>query len=352
MKILVVSNNYPNDFNPNRGVFVYNLVQELSKFHEIVVISPQKIRLLKSKKNKNYGIERAKVYRPSYLSFSNIHLGFFNSVFFSNNFFKKSIEKTFLKCKNDFDVIYCHFLINAISVFKIAKNNNIPLVVASGESGYDNIKFIPKNIFIEFTYYLSHCICVSSYNYNYLRMLGFPQEKLSIISNAVDYELFRPLNKKECKRKLDIQNNIFVVGFIGHFIHRKGPDRLIKAVCKLNDPDILVICVGTGVLESNSFLKEIDPLPNYQLPEIINAMDLFVLPTLSEGHCNVIEEVKACGIPIISSKGTTVENQLNDKTGILVNPLDIDEISIAIFNLKNSIKRRQEMEKNLLLERG
>jgi teichuronic acid biosynthesis glycosyltransferase TuaC len=352
MKILVVSNNYPDDLNPNRGVFVYNLVQELCKIHEIVVISPQKIGLKKIKEIKNYGVERATVYRPRYFSFSNKNLWFFNSSVYSNYFLKKSIEKTFSKLKEEFDVIYCHFLINAISVFKVAKNNNIPLVVASGESEYSSLKFIPDKLFNEFTYYLSHCICVSENNYNHLTKLGLPKNKLSIIPNAVNYELFRPLERKECKRKLGIQNNIFVVGFIGHFIHRKGPDRIIQAVGKLKDPDILVICVGKGELESCTFLKVIDPLPNHQLPEIINAMDLFVLPTLSEGHCNVIEEVKACGIPIISSKGTTVENQINDKTGILVNPLDINEISTAILNLKNSKSMRLEMEKNLLLERG
>lgn len=59
-------------------------------------------------------------------------------------------------------------------------------------------------------------------------------------------------------------------------------------------------------LEINSFTKEIKPVSNYQLPEICNAFDVFVLPTLHEWHCNVIEEAKACEIPIISSRKTSV----------------------------------------------
>src|SRR5690606_29249014 len=82
------------------------------------------------------------------------------------------------------------------------------------------------------------------------------------------------------------------------------------------------------------------PQPNNALPSIINAFDIFVLPTLAEGHCNVIEEVKACCVPIISSQGTTVEQQLSGGQGVLVNPLSIDELSQAIQELMcNSSKR-------------
>src|SRR5699024_5202363 len=113
------------------------------------------------------------------------------------------------------------------------------------------------------------------------------------------------------------------VGFIGHFIHRKGPNRIIEAIESLHDKDIKFVCVGgKGKLKPNSFTRKMDPVPNYQLPEIYNAFDVFVLPTLNEGHCNVIEEAKACGIPIISSKGTSAEEQIDASTGVLVDPLD------------------------------
>ena len=74
------------------------------------------------------------------------------------------------------------------------------------------------------------------------------------------------------------------------------------------------------------FTLTLPPMPNSKLNDIYNAFDVFVLPTLSEGHCNVIEEAKACGVPIISSKGTSVENQINEQTGLLVDPLNISEI--------------------------
>lgn len=71
-------------------------------------------------------------------------------------------------------------------------------------------------------------------------------------------------------------------------------------------------------------------MPSHRLVEIFNAFDVFVLPTLHEGHCNVIEEAMACGIPVLSSKGTSVEEQIKDGKGILVDPRNIDEIASSI----------------------
>ena len=77
-------------------------------------------------------------------------------------------------------------------------------------------------------------------------------------------------------------------------------------------------------------------MPNSSLPEIFNAFDVFFLPTLHEGHCNAIEEATACGDLVISSKGTSVELQINKQEGVLVNSQNIEEISNAIFELKNN----------------
>ena len=78
-----------------------------------------------------------------------------------------------------------------------------------------------------------------------------------------------------------------------------------------------------------------------------------MLPTLSEGHCNVIEEAKACCIPVISSLHTTVETQIKHGfNGFLVDPTNIYEIKKHIKKLKNNNKLRDKMVKNLQSQRG
>ncbi|RAV30990.1 glycosyltransferase family 4 protein [Sinomicrobium soli] len=355
MKIVIISHNYPSIYRPHYGAFVYNFAQELSKYHEVKIIAPLRINDLFKKKKDTYGPENCTVYRPLYFpGFSAKIFGFDVGKILSESR-HQSIERCFKKNVKEVNLIYSHFLINGISIYKLAKEKNIPMIIASGESGdaYKAIEKQRKDILHGMLSYVKNIICVSEVNYEYLRGLGYSSSKIEIIPNAVDYQRFVPMNNKECKEKLKISEGMFVVGFIGHFIERKGPNRVIKAIQSLNSEDIALICIGgNGKLIEASFVKEMAPMGNIKLPSIINSFDVFVLPTLSEGHCNVIEEVKACGVPIISSLGTTVENQIDNKTGILVDPLNIEAIANAIRELKSDIVKRQKFRKNLLELRG
>lgn len=354
MNIVVVSDNYPSSRMPNKGAFVYNLVQELSRYHNITVITPVKIHeLVKSKSKDGYGKERCKVYRPLYASFSNKKILGINTKMYSKYFAQKAVNRCLENLPFKPDLIYAHFVSNAQSCFPYVINNSVPLVIASGEAFYSGLLVSPKDNFDDLKKSTNHFICVSETNKNSLMELGFDENKMSIIRNAVDYSLFRPLDKNICKEKLGIPKHKFVVGFVGYFIHRKGPNRIIEAIKKLNDMDIQLVCVGgKEALASNNFTMTFPPVANYQLPELYNAFDIFVLPTLSEGHCNAIEEAKACCVPVVSSRGTSVEAQIDESVGILLDPMNIEEIAEAIQKLKNNDTLRDSMRENLILKRG
>jgi glycosyltransferase involved in cell wall biosynthesis len=354
MELVVVSDNYPSDRKPNKGAFVYNLVQELSLYHNITVIAPFKIRdLFNPKSKEGYGKERCKVHRPLFVSISNKKILGINTGIWSRYFIAKAVNRCLNSLPVKPDMIYAHFISNALSGLSYVKKHSIPLVIASGESSYPvTLKAWKKDI-QDLKDCTNHFICVSETNKKGLISLGFNENKMTVIPNAVNYSLFKPLDKGSCKKKLDIPNNKFVVGFVGNFIHRKGPNRIIEAIKQLADKDIQLVCVGgKGGLTANDFTKVIPPVSNYQLPEIYNAFDIFVLPTLNEGHCNAIEEAKACCIPVVSSKGTTVEKQINVRNGILIDPKNILEISEAILFLKNNTEKRTDIIKNLEKERN
>lgn len=348
MNILVIANTYPNRIAPHYGSFVYNLMQELAKSNQITVISPFKVHHLFNRKQISYGEEKCHVLRPLQLTFSNKNILGFNTVKLSLFFYKRSVHKALKKIKTQPEVIYVHFLLNCLPILDYAEKSNIPIVVASGESTYTGWEAIDEALQTRARKLIKHVICVSQDNKDRLISLGFDSDKLTVVPNAVNQNLFKPLDKAICKQKLGILNNKFVVGFVGHFIDRKGPNRLIEAIQRLDDSDIQLVCVGNGgELRKNTFTKVLEPMPNSALPEIYNAFDVFVLPTLHEGHCNAIEEAKACGIPIISSLGTSVEEQINSDIGILVNPLNIEEIAEGILLLKANPDIRSKMASNL-----
>lgn len=350
MKILVISSNYPSLQTPNYGAFVYNLMQEMAKDHQITVISPFKLHQLWKPKQNTYGNESCQLKRPVFLSLSNKKLGVIDTGRISHYSYKRAIQKELKTLKERPDVIYTHFIANAIPILDYASGNSIPIVVASGESTYTSLEQRSDEIKQKLIESIAHIICVSRENKEQLIKIGFKEDRISVIPNAVDYSLFKPLDKEQSKINLGLATDKFTVGFIGHFIHRKGPNRIIEAIEELNDKDIQLVCVGSrGELKENDFTTILSPVPNMKLPEIYNAFDVFVLPTLHEGSCNVIEEAKACCLPIISSRGTSVEEQIEDDvTGVLVNPMDIAEISSAIARMKEDEEYRVKFTNTLM----
>lgn len=353
LKIAVVSNNYPKNFAPNHGAFVYNLVQDLYEHCDITVISGLKVHECLKFKEGGYGEEKCQVIRPLTLSLSNKKVGPLDTAKLTNYFAKRSINKALSGLKYKPDLIYCHFLVNAFTALEYSEKNNIPLVVASGESTYGFYDSLTKHEQDKLKRNIKKIICVSQSNIDRLEQRGFEKEKLILVPNAVDYDVFKPLDKLECKKKLGYAEKDFIIGFVGHFIERKGPNRLIQAIQKLNDSSIKLVCVGSGgSLIENEFTKIIPPMPSNQLPEVFNAFDIFVLPTLHEGHCNVIEEAMACGVPVISSKDTSVEEQLKGGKGLLIDPQNIEEISKAIQSLKEDKTLFEDIRKAVIANRG
>src|SRR5690606_22426311 len=136
MHILVISSNYPSLQTPNYGAFVYNLMQEMAKEHQITVISPFKLHQLWKPKQDTYGNESCQVKRPVFLSLSNKKLGLIDTGRISHYSYKRAIHKELKTLKQKPDVIYTHFIANAIPILDYAWENSLPIVMASGESTY------------------------------------------------------------------------------------------------------------------------------------------------------------------------------------------------------------------------
>ena len=150
------------------------------------------------------------------------------------------------------------------------------------------------------------------------------------------------------KQNLKIENNDFVISFVGSFVPRKGPDRIAQAIKNLNDPHIKVMFIGKpfsgyeynfdcpGIIHKGALDHEL--LPQYE-----NCADVFVLPTQKEGCCNAIVEALAMGLPVISSDGPFNDDILDDNNSIRVNPNDVEAITEAIRTLRDAPERRKAM---------
>ena len=272
------------------------------------------------------------VYYPRYVSVSSKQIGSFNTEKLSEKWFEDSIMKAVKKIDKQFDFVYGHFfLYGGLAAVRVGKYLGIPSFIAYGECDFETqVKQTygyPKK---EQLNGLTGIISVSSKNTKELNDLGIVNGVPIITApNSTDLKLFYKKNKAECRKKLELPQDKFIVGFVGGFIERKGDKRLLEAINQIDG--VYGAFAGRGDNppsgEKVVFCKA---LKHETVSDFLNAIDVFCLPTLSEGSCNAIVEAMACGCPIISSDLPFNDDALDESNSIRINPSSVNEITEAI----------------------
>lgn len=182
-------------------------------------------------------------------------------------------------------------------------------------------------------------------------------EKVTTIHSGVDVDRFMNIqvNIAEKKRELGLNSKGLMVGTVGWLLSIKGPMHLLKAMPYVweNHPETSLIFVGKGDLEKG--LKEEARRMGVSdkviflgwrddIPEIMQVLDVFVLPSLNEGMGRVLVEAMAAGKPVVaSSVGGILDLVKEGQNGFLAEPGDEKGLAIAIRKLLDDKKMRDEM---------
>lgn len=355
MKILVISDNYPSRKNPTNGIFLYNLVQRLCKMnHEVTVISPfQLVPRKVFSKSVNYGDELATVYRPLYTSLSAKNIGNFNTYWIARKLQVLGIRKTIAKYNIQYDVVYSHFVKNALLTLEAIPNIKVPVIAAVGENrNLDLVKsWYPNSMYNNYFSKIDGFVAVSQIVKDKLLSRGAEEERIIIAPNGVDPDVYyKKENKTELRKKYNIPNDKVIITFVGHFIPDKGPHKILEAVEDIDNISIVLIGNGSLVLESDKIVHK-GRVERNLVPEYLSLSDIFVLPTMHEGSSNAIVEAMSCGLPIISSDIPEVRVQCKDgKNSILVDPNNVSELEDAIRRLVSDKELRMKMGNESLVE--
>lgn len=338
LKACIITPNYPRKGFIEKGAFVESLAQSWNELGvSVTVINP--ISFQNNARfgwNKSYEVYNGiEVYRPSYISYSNIKIGNFTTQRLSSqSFLNATLRVGKLIGKPDY--YYGKFLMNGgYAAMELGKRYDIPAFADIGESKL--IDILDKQRSEKATYItnnLKGLFCVSERLVQETIQLGANPTKVFLTPNTVDLTKFKPLDRSECRKKLNLPIDKNIVIFVGHYIERKGPLRVLEAV-NSSKVDTLAVFIGKGDQQPHGDrVLYAGSVNNNELPIWLNAADVFVLPTLAEGNCNSINEAIACGLPIISSDIPDVSYQVKHNiNGILVNPKSIDEIRRAIETL-------------------
>lgn len=179
---------------------------------------------------------------------------------------------------------------------------------------------------------------------NHLLLNLIPNNKAVHLPNGVDIDLFKPIKNKKKSPKTKILA-------VGRLENQKNLGLLIRAVSKTGGE---LKIVGQGSLKKKLVdlaknlhvnLSIIPTISYNQMPKIYNDADIFVLPSVIEGHPKVLLEAMACALPVV---GTDVEGTkeiiTNKKNGILISPT-IENIVKSINLLQSSSSLRIQLGK-------
>jgi glycosyltransferase involved in cell wall biosynthesis len=181
---------------------------------------------------------------------------------------------------------------------------------------------------------------------------GGPAE---VVPNAVDTQLFRPMDRDACKAALGVGG--FVVGYVGRLVPQKGLVGLVEAVARVGS-EVSLVLVGDGPLKAElrsrgagvglgNRLRIIAARPLEDLPAIMNAFDVLVLPSLTtsrwkEQFGRVLIEANACGVPVIGSDSGAIPDVVGEG-GLIVPEGDVGALARAISLLESDPARALEL---------
>ena len=192
---------------------------------------------------------------------------------------------------------------------------------------------------------------------DYIRFSVSSPDKIVTIHSGVEIDRYMKaeVNVEEKRRSLGLNPNGLVVGTVGWLLPIKGPIHLLNAMAHIwrNHPEIRLVFVGKGELEgklraeaSRMGVSERVTFLGWRddIPEIMQILDIFVLPSLNEGMGRVLVEAMAAGRPVVASKVGGIPDLVeHKKNGFLVGPGDVNGTSLAIKRLLIDREMRDEM---------
>ncbi len=258
---------------------------------------------------------------------------------------------TISRCRA-FDVIDAHYFYpDGVAAALLARRLKLPLVITGRGSDLTLIPDYPlaraqiRWAAKEATALVTVCEALK----RRLMSLGVSEDRVFVMRNGVDLDLFRPKPRDDLRAKLGLKN--FTLLSVGSLIPRKAHHLVIEALTELSDCTLVIVGEGPtrnslehlvhrlGLSRRVIFRGEV---PHDGLADLYGAADALVLASESEGWANVLLESMACGTPVIASDvGGSCEVVRAPAAGILIASRTPAAIASAVRTLRANPVPRQ-----------
>lgn len=229
--------------------------------------------------------------------------------------FKQLIK---LQKEKNYDLVYCQQPVGGVMGRKLAKKFKIPCIyTAHGFHFFKGCPLVNKLVYkpIEKHYSRYTTALVTINEEDYLSAQKFHAKKVYKINGiGVDlstYSVKESFDRNKFREELGFDKDDFIVVSIGELNKNKNTFRLLEVIKNIKNEKIKYIICGQGPLKEDyvNYIKQ-NSLENRvkmlgfrkDIPEILSASDVFIMPSFREGLSKSMMEAMSIGLPVIASK--------------------------------------------------
>jgi teichuronic acid biosynthesis glycosyltransferase TuaC len=360
IKTLVFSTLYPNNIQPNHGIFVENRLRHLTASSSVrsVVVAPVPYFPSRSpffgqwsefpkvaRHETRYGLT---IHHPRYPVIPKIGtsvapillaLGSLASVL--------HIQRNGF----DFDLIDAHYAYpDGVAATWLGLLLSKPVTVTARGTDVNLIPRFrgPRRLLQHALRRASAIIAVSDALKQAIIDLEFRPEQVTVLRNGVDLKKFFPQDREKIRRELNLDRPTLIS--VGHLIERKGHDLVIGALKELSEHVLLIIGEGpqraglqslVSSLGLVSRVRFLGAISHDEMARYYSAADALVLASSREGWPNVLLESMACGTPVVATNvWGNPEVVKSSESGLLINERTSGAVAQAIRSLFDNLPQR------------
>lgn len=253
--------------------------------------------------------------------------------------------------ENNYKFIHCHSPIGGVIGRLSCRATNTKCIYTA--HGFHFFKGAPiKNwlIFYPIEKWLSKytdvLITINKEDYNRAKSKFKMKSLVHIPGVGIDFEKYQLNNfNRECyRKKLGFSEDDYLILSVGELNNNKNHEVILKAIAKLNNPNIKYVIAGQGRLKEYLLKLSEDLNIKSQLvllgfrndiPELAHCAEIFAFPSKREGLGLSALEAMAAGLPLITSNVHGINDyMIQGVTGFSFKPSDIDGFKSGILKLK------------------
>ncbi len=350
MRLLFLSNEFPNLCEPTKATFNYDLLAALAREHEVTAISPiswwDELRTRCTQpfrcwpRTRHLG--RLVVHHPRfYYTPGRLRHLYGTFLWWS---LRATVSQVLRGPRPDCILSYWAHPDGEAAV-RLARKLGVPSVVMVGGSDVLLLAQDPQRqrCIRRVLEQADAVVAVSRDLADKVVAMGVKRHRVHVMRRGVDGSTFTHGDRQAARQKLHLPSDRHLLLWVGRMVPVKGLDILLAAsdrlwqrghdfrLCLVGDgplrPSLVAEVERRGLSDHVAFVGSVD---HDQLGSWFQAADLTVLPSRSEGVPNVLLESLACGTPFVASAVGGVPEIASRAAGRLVPPDRPDALATAV----------------------